>query len=179
MAEDALLQMAQNIRKGMKSARERDSEGVLEWIIGNPRVLGVSRSRMSLLSEELRQHDDLSVSSLCEALGLPECLLFRKAKLPDAAKLAMSPLASPLYRKFVKAVAERRKESGKDCDPELCVIVVAGTRSMVITNLIPRTVPGLVHVYVPAEEGHEDIHIFPVADAAARLPRIFNKENDE
>lgn len=179
MAEDALLQMARSIRNGAKGVKERNSEGVLDFIVGNPRLFGVGRTRMSTLVEELRQRSDLSVAALCDALDLPDSLMFRKAKLVEASSLVMYPLRSPIYRKFLQEVAGRRSAGSLDHDPELTVVVVAGSHSTVLTNLIPRRVPGLVHLSVPAEEGHEDVHIFPVADAAARLPQVFNQEREE
>ena len=171
---DALLEAFFSNAK--EERRERKNDELIDFVRTHPALFHSSARQMSLLCEELRQRGELTLPALCEALGLSDMLLFRRAKLVEAAGLMMNPLKSPLYKKFLKAVQDRRAESGKDYDPELVVVVVAGARSLVITNLIPRRVPGLVHLSVPAEEGHEDVHIFPVADAAARLPRIFKQE---
>lgn len=165
-------------RKGLKEARkQRKSDDILAFIRHNWHLFCKSRDLLDQLCEELEQRGDLSVTSLAQALGLPDCMYFKKAPVVDTAKLVLRLESSSVYRAFVNLVEKERERRGCSHDPFVCLFVVAGAHSLVITNMRTRIVPGLAVHCMPAAEGRDDVHIFPAADAMERLPSLFRKED--
>lgn len=79
----------------------------------------------------------------------------------------LHPKTSALFKLFM----EQREKRGS----ELCVVVVAGDHSLVITDMPTETVDGLFHMFIPLEDGTK-VNIFPAVDAQLRMPRLFIHE---
>lgn len=163
-------------RKGLNNAKKQQkSDAILDFIRQNWRLFCSSKRLLEDQIELLEQQEDLSVTALSEALGIPDSILFKKVKVVDTAKMILKSSSNPIYNLFMEQVA-KRTPVGKH-EKELCLILVAGAHTMIITNMRTKRVPGLVHLTIPGEEGHEDVNIFHVSDAVARLPELFTPEN--
>lgn len=171
---DKMLEM---FRDGLREAKkQRKSDDILDFIKANWKLFTATRNQMQTLCEELEQRGDLSVTALAEALGLPDTVLFKKVKVVDTAKLVLNFRKSELVSLFNKLIETKTKPGHKA--PELCVFAVAGNHTMLVTNMRTKRVPGKVELFLTAEEGNNDIHVFPFVDAPERLPVLFgNKES--
>jgi len=159
---------------GLKEgAKQRKSAEILDFMRTHWELFCTSKTQMNTICEELAQRNELTPTDLANSCGMPPNLLFKQAKVVSAAELVLDPLASPLYKQFKQ---QRDKMSDERNEAVLCIIVVAGARSVIITNMTPRIVPGLVHITIP-ETGHNDVHIIPVKDALARMPYMFRHED--
>lgn len=164
-------------RKGIRAAeKQAKSDDILDFIKKNWKLFASSKRLVEDLCEELQQHGDLSVTALAEALGIPDCVLFKKIKVVDSAKLMLRAARSPLFALFNKAVEERRQAG--HATPELCLFLVAGEHSLVLTNMITRRVPGSCQLMLTPDTGDSDVHVFGYADAPARLPALFGSKED-
>ena len=167
---DALLDAFANDVK--ESIKARKSEDILEFIRKNWRLFCATRQQMDMICEELVQRGELTVSALCDALCLPDHVVFKKAKVVDTAGLVMRPRTSALF-KLYKRTLEQRAPSRL-----LCLIVVAGEHTVAISNLrASKAAPGKVNMFITAEdEDMDDIHIIPYTDLAERYPTLFTHE---
>ena len=168
MVEDALAAFRQNLKEERK---QRKSDEIISFIRNNWKLFSPSAAYMRGVCEELEQRGELTVSDLCDALDVPSCVMFKKVKAVDASSLLLNVRSSPIYKLYM--------EKAESADG-LVLVVVAGERSLIVTDRRTEQVPGLVHVYVKGDEsaGTRDINIFTVKDAQMRLPSIFRKEYD-
>jgi hypothetical protein len=73
---------------------------------------------------------------------------------------------------FEKAV-EKGRANGVEQD--LCMLVVAGARTIVVTNVEPKPVEGAWHMTYVNASGR-DVYVFKAEHLEARLPAIFSKD---
>lgn len=171
---DSLVSM---FRKEIRAAeKQAKSDDILDFIKKNWKLFASSKRHVEDLCEELQQRGDLSVTALAEALGIPDCVFFKKIKVVDTAKFMLRASRSPLLALFNKTV-EERSQAGH-ATPELCLFLVAGEHSLVLTNMITRRVPGGCQLLLTSESGDSDIHVFGYTDAPARLPALFGNKED-
>jgi len=168
-------------KSGLKAqAKARASDDIVSFIRAHWRWFTWSRKHMDAICDELEQQGPVTPAGLCDALQVPSCVVFKKAKIVDAAKVLLAAGKSDIvasFRDYVKGLAD----AGRDTD--VCMFVVAGTtesRPLVVTNMPTETVPGLVHLYIAgaADRPDPDIHIFPATDAPLRMPNLFNRRFD-
>ena len=167
---DALLDVFANDVK--ESIKARKSEDILDFIRKNWKLFCTTRQQMDIIAEELSQRGELTVTNLCDALCLPDYVVFKKAKIVDTAGLVMRPKTSALYKLFKKTLEQRAPSR------LLCLIVVAGEHTVAISNLrASKAAPGKVNMSITAEEdGEDDIHIIPYTDLQDRYPTLFIHE---
>lgn len=151
-----------------QAAKQRRSDEILDYMRANWKYFAPSKKRFDIIWEELYRQEDLSVTSLSEALGLDERILFRRTSLQDISSLFLHPLKSTLRKKFMELV---------DTTPvrDACLIFVSGTRTAVLTNMDTVEEPGLVWITIPTGNGHT-AQLFRMEDAPKRLPRLFTHE---
>lgn len=160
------MNLAEQFREGLKQAkREQKSDDIVQYMRDHWKLFCSSRKEMESICEELGQRGDLSPTALADALGLPDCILFKKVKVVDTAKTLLRLKTSDLYKTFTGL---KRVQDGQDT----CLLVVAGGHTLVMTNMRPELPPGLVDIRIKDEEGRA-ISVFPADDAPQRLPRVF------
>ena len=159
----------------LKDARkQRKSDELLDFIIGNWSLFCSSKACMDQVVEELVQYDDLSVTALAEALGIPSYVIFKKVKMVDTARVYLSRTKSPLYKLYKEQLEKRRTGI---TDPALCLFLVAGNHTLVMTNTDVLELQDSFNVHIPSQ-GHRTIHVFPYLEAPLKMPSVFNhKEN--
>jgi len=168
--------LAEAFKAGLRAAnRAVKSDEIVEYVRRNWRYFSPTRRNMEELCQELSSRGELTVTGLADALGLPSEVVFKKAKLVDAANLVLKMQTSPLYRLFMDTLEGRRE---KCQGARLCLVVVAGDRTLVMTDMPTRTVPGLTHLFVAFADG-EAVNVFPIEDAPLRLPSVFNQESKQ
>jgi hypothetical protein len=168
-------------KSGLKAqTKARASDDIVSFIKAHWSWFTWSRKHMDAVCAELEQRGPVTPTDLCDALQVPPCVVFKKAKIVDAAKVLIDAGRSDIvkaFREYVKGLAEAGR------DTEVAMVVVAGStegRPLVITNMATEKVPGLVHLFIAgaADRPDPDIHIFPVADAPLRMPNFFNRRFD-
>ena len=170
---DALLDV---FRQEVKQARKQQkSDDIITFMRKNWKLFCSSKQYMDMCVEELVNRHELSVTALADSLGLPKYVMFKKVKVIDTAKTLLHFKTSSLYKLFCDT-RDKMTNSGRGMF--LCLFVVAGDHTMVITNLTCRRVPGLVHMFVadPDNDEYVDINIMPSEDLPLRLPTLFNHE---
>ena len=167
-------------KSGLKAqARARASDDIVSFIRSHWRWFTWSRRHMEATCAELEQRGAVTPTELCDALGVPDCVVFRKAKVVDAAKLLLDVRGSEIVAAFREHVKSREAAG---LDRETCMVVVAGTteaRPLVVTNMSTETVPGLVHLFVAGADGRPEVSVFPAADAPLRMPNLFNRRFED
>lgn len=163
----------QAFKAGLKEEKkQRKSNEILDFIVEHPLLFCSSKAVMNERLEEIRQQDDYNVTALADVLGLPDYVLFKKVKVVDTAKTFLHSTKSPLFKLYIEQLDKRRKRP--DTDPPLCIIMVAGEHTMIISNVGCQLVPGIVNMIVPGEGSHADIHMFTAKEAPLRMPKVFN-----
>lgn len=163
-----MTDMLDAFRAGLRKAKaQRKSDDILMFMRKHWSLFCGSSRQMQLICEELEQRGELDPTNLGDALGLPENVLMKKVKAVNTAELLLNPAKHQLLKLF--------KET---CKGELVLIAVAGEHSVVLTNMQPEEVPGLVHIYVKGEGEGDTVHIFRAEDAGRRLPSIFKGVNN-
>lgn len=171
MADAFLEAFFSNAKEDMRA--RKDSE-VVDFMRAHWKCFCESRARMSALCQELDGRNDLSPEALSEALGL-HSVVFRRAKVAEAVGLLVDPCKSPLLRAYRRALGERAKAEGST-GVSLCMFIVAGRRSLVVTNMRPERVPGSACLRID-NDGDEDISVFEAGQALKRLPGLFSQFN--
>lgn len=168
-----MSELSAMFRAGLRrEARQRKSDDLVEFMRSEWRLFAPSRKAMDSLCEELAQRDDLSVDALCEALKVPEYVLFRKVKVAETARTLLRFATSESYKAFNR---EREKARADHRAPGLCLFLVAGDHTLVLTNLRVEEVTGLLSVRMPEAVGL-GVSVFPASDAPARMSWLFGRE---
>lgn len=162
--------MLQTFKSELAAAKkQRKTDDILDFMRSNWRLFCPSRSQLEIIWEELEQQGNLNPTVLADALGVPDCVMFKKLKVVETAKAILKLPKSQLYKTFQST---KQKLNGRG----LCLIAVAGEHTLVVTDLHTERVPGLVHMEYITEEG-DTINVFPADDAPSRMPTIFKRED--
>lgn len=156
-----------------RQKRLQKTDDIIEFIAANWRLFTCSRAQMKQAVDSLGMRGTTySVDSLCDLLGVPPYVFFKRSPVKDVGAAILNFKRSKLYELFEKCSLSMNSNSHL-----ACLFVVAGTKSIVITNM-QTTIPenGLV-CYVPSASGY-DIHIFRADEAHLRLPNLFNPKED-
>lgn len=155
----------------LKQAKaQQKSDDIIQFIVDNCTMFGTSKADVKKVCDELSQYNDLSVTALAEALYIPDYIVFMKAKVVDTAKLVLKFTTSSIYKSFV-AELDKRRDMGMS--KYLCLVLVAGRHSMVITNMNVCDYGGLVKLCLMSDLGRDEINVFMFKDAAKRMPHVF------
>ena len=155
-----------------QQANQQKSDDIIEFIKSNWKFFVSRRGEMTTAVQSLgTPGHPYSVDGLCDVLGVPTNVLFKRSPVKDVGAAILDFPNSQLWKLFMKcseAVGE-----------EICLFVVAGTKSICITDMQTRMESGtmLIH-FVPVVDSVQDIHIFKVKEAPERLPNLFNHEEN-
>ena len=151
-----------------QQAKQQKSDDIIEFIKTNWKLFTARRSEMSTAVQSLGSPGiPYSVDGLCDVLGIPPNVYFKRSPVKDVGAAILDFPNTKLYDIFEKC-AEANP------DEQVCLFVVAGQKSICITNMPIQYPPDDVICYLPARD---DIHIFKATEAMYRLPQLF--EHDE
>lgn len=168
MADD----LATRMRKELKQANEaRKSDDIVQFMRDKWSLFCSSKRMMDSICEELEQQGELTPTGLSEALDIDPAVMFRKSKLTESAEAVLDYPKSAVCKAFEKTVEKQRLHG---VEQDLCLLVVAGARTIVVTNIEPRPVEGTWHMTYVNAKGR-DVYVFKAEQLQARLPTIFSK----
>lgn len=149
--------------------RKQRSDDIVEFIRANWRFFAPTRAAMSAAYSQLGQQVPYTVDALCDQLGIAANVYFKRSPVADIGGTLLDFEGSKLFELFQKCISAQKGR-------EACLFVVAGKKSICITNmqLHFETVKYDFRYW----DGDNEIHIFKASEAAERLPNLFNpKEN--
>lgn len=155
-----------------QQAKQQKSDDIIEFIKSNWKFFVSRRGEMTTAVQSLgTSGQPYSVDGLCDVLGVPTNVLFKRSPVKDIGAAMLDFPNSQLWKLFMKC--------SEAVGSEICLFIVAGTKSICITDMQTRMEPGtmLIH-FVPAIESVQDIHIFKAKEAPERLPNLFNHQED-
>ena len=143
--------------------RQQRSNDIIDFIAANWKFFTPTRAAMNAIVSQLGQQVPYTVDALCDQLGLPNNVYFKRSPVADIGGTLLDFEKSKLFELFQGCLKNHR---------ETCLFVVAGKKSVVITNmqLHFETVKYDFRYW----DGDHEIHIFKVSEAAERLPNLFN-----
>ena len=160
-----------------QQAKQQKSDDIIEFIKTNWKLFTGRRSEMITAVQSLGSPGiPYSVDGLCDVLGIPVNVYFKRSPVKDIGAAVLDFQKSKLYEIFQKCYEAQRSNEYSGCS-KVCLFVVAGQKSIVITNFPTDYIPGGVLCYLPMD-GDDDIHIFKVADAPYRLPHLFQHDEE-
>ena len=145
--------------------RQQKSNDIIQFIQDNWKLFTRTRSEMSGVVSQLGNQLPYTVDALCDALGVPNNVFFKRSPVKDVADAIINFPTSPLLDLFMKCKAVSR-------NGEACLVLVAGRKSIVITNM--QTSFDVAQYDIWFRNDEDELHIFKVSDANFRLPNIFN-----
>ena len=170
----ALMQaMRDNLKANYRQqAKQQKSDDIIEFIKTNWKLFAASRGEMLTAVQSLGSNGiPYSVDGRCDVLGIPDNVLFKRSPVKDVGAAILDFKKNKLWDIFQKCL-EVRDVTQK----EICLFVVAGLKSIAITNMQTQYT-GSMLCYLPMG-GENDIHIFKAADAPYRLPYLFKHEEN-
>jgi hypothetical protein len=154
-------------QQAKRQSRNRKSDDIIEFIKKYWRLFCSSRYDMRNAVEQLGTTVPYSVDALCDLLGVPTNVLFKKVKVIDTSAALLDFEKSELFNQFVNLCQSFK--SG-----EVCLFAVAGQRSLIITNMQTDYVEGRMHLLFKSMGNLPDIHVFRPEDAPLRIPTLFD-----
>lgn len=145
--------------------RQQKSNDIICFIADHWKLFTRTRADMMAVVGELGNRLPYTVDALCDGLGLPNNVFFKRMPVKDVAAAILNFPRSPLLDLFLKC-----KEVSYN--KEACLVLVAGTRSIVITNM--QTSFDNCQYDIWFRNGEDELHIFKIDDAPLRLPNLFN-----
>jgi len=154
-------------RSYQQQSKQQKSDDIIEFIKTNWKLFTARRSEMTAAVQSLGSPGTpYSVDGLCDVLGIPPNVYFKRSPVKDVGAAILDFPHNKLYDIFEKC-AEANP------DEQVCLFVVAGQKSICITNMPIQYPPDDVICYLPARD---DIHIFKATEAMYRLPQLFEHE---
>lgn len=149
--------------------REQKSNDIIDFIGNNWKLFVPRRSDIALALSQLGSQTVWSVDALCDLLGIPNFVYFKRSPVVDIGGALLDFGKSKLYELFSKCTAAQPSH-------EAVMFVVAGKKSLCITNM--QTHFETTNYDFRYWDDTMEIHVFKAQDAALRLPNLFNpKEN--
>ena len=144
--------------------RQQKSNDIIQFITEHWKLFARSRSEMSAVTSQLGNQLPHTVDALCDALGLPTNVFFKRSPVKDVAAAILNFPSSQLLELFQKCKAVVK-------NGEACLVLVAGQKSIVITNMQTSFDNCKYDIWYRCDD--DEIHIFHIRDAAMRLPNLF------
>lgn len=157
---------------GLKEAvkqqrREQKSDDIIMFISSNWRIFSrQGKAGMNNAMEMLGRDVPYKVDSLCDLLGIPDNVYFKRSPVADIGGALLNFPGSSLLKLFEACVAQ-------SANREACLFVVAGQKSICITNMQTRFEEAVYDFFYRHPD--YEIHVFKAADAVHRLKNLFNK----
>ena len=172
--KDKLLQAFRaGLQNGYKQQRGmQKTDDIIEFIKSNWKFFSSTKAEVQKAAEAMGANGiEYSVDSLCDQLGVPENVFFKRSPVKDIGKAILNFRKSKLFELFLNCCKEKFGN-------EACVFVVAGKSSIVITNMQTRMENADLLCYIRSAGTVNDIHIFRADEAPTRLPTLFNHSED-
>lgn len=147
------------------------SDEIITFIKENWRLFCSTRSAMKNALDMLGTQVEYTVDALCDQLGIPPNVFFKRSPVKDVTWAILDFENSPFMQMFIKCC--NQSQNG-----EACLFVVAGLKSIIITNMQTHFNPGSMIMYFKSMGDMPDIHVFSVRDAANRMPNMFDHANE-
>lgn len=156
-----------------QQAKQQKSDDIIEFIKTNWKLFTARRSEMAAAVQSLGSPGiPYSVDGLCDVLGIPTNVYFKRSPVKDIGSAILGFQNNKLRDIFQKCLAVQDAT-----EKEICLFIVAGLKSICITNMATSYGDCGMLCYLPM--GFEnDIHIFKVADAPYRLPQLFQHDEE-
>lgn len=176
----------QMFREELKqSQKQHKSDDIIDFMEANWFMFCGSKKEFVAVKRELEDDSRLNVSSLCDALNVPESVMFKKIKVADTGKLYLYGVKSTLCKLFGEVYNKWLKETGQSdgSGAYLYLFLIAGDHSLVMTNEQIRPLVGTSMLVCSPRldedfDEYFDIYVFPAREIAHRLPRMFNHLED-
>lgn len=170
MADDMLARFKKELRHANEA---RKSDDIVRFIRDKWSLFCSSKRALESICEELEQQDSLTPTDLCTALNVDASIRFRKSKLAESAEALMDYPKSAIRKAYDKVIESWRYEG---VEQDLCLVVVAGERSIVVTNIVPKPLEGTWTIHYIYEGAQRDVFLFKADKLQERLPSIFKKD---
>lgn len=150
--------------------QQQKSEDIIEFIRSNWPIFCAKRRDMDDAVEQLGVTLPYSVDSLCSLLAMPADVWFKRSPVADITKAVLNFKDSAFHKLFEQC-------RNASTNGEACLFIVAGTQSLVITNM-QTSIPDncMVCYYKTPDENENDIHIFKAKEANVRLATLFQND---
>lgn len=149
--------------------KQQKSDEIIEFIKEHWNFFCGRRSDMKNAVDMLGSQVEHTVDALCDQLGIPSNVYFKRSPVVDVSGAILNFENSKLMELFVKCCSMSPRG-------EACLFVVAGKKSIVITNMQTTFYPGALIMYFKSLGEMPDIHIFSVNDAPKRMPNLFDHQ---
>ena len=149
--------------------RIQKSNDIITFIIDNWKLFTKTRAEMQAYAQQLGQQLPYTVDALCDQLGIPSFVYFKRSPVADIGGTLLDFENSKLMQLFTTCMNSVPNH-------EACLFIVAGKKSICITNM--QTHFETCKYDFRYWDGDTEIHIFKASEAANRLPNLFNpREN--
>jgi hypothetical protein len=171
MADESVSAVMSAFKKELASVkRAKRSDEIINFISDNWRLFTATKAQMREAKSQLGTSTEYTVDAFCDLLGIPDTVLFKRSPVADVAGALLDFPKSKLMQLFIDSCVQRRTA--------ICLILVAGQKSVCITNMQTEyPVGSMVMYYKATDNSTADIQIFSIDDAAKRLPRLFGAKS--
>lgn len=168
--DDARKAFMANVSTAWKQQKRlQKSDDIMNWIVENWKLFCSRRTEMSAAVSQLGQQVPYTVDALCDLLGIPNNVYFKRSPVTDVGGTLLSFGKSKLLELFKKC-----REAQKN--HEACLFIVAGQKSICITNMQTSFTNCNCDFWYKDEE--DEMHVFKATEAANRLPNLFTHEEN-
>lgn len=149
--------------------RLQRSDDILNWIAEHWRLFCSKKSDMNAAISQLGKTVPYNVDSLCDLLGIPTYVYFKRSPVTDIGGTLLSFGKSKLLELFKKCREVQKNH-------EACLFVIAGQKSICITNM--QTAFENCDCDFWYKDDQDEIHVFKATEAGNRLPNLFTPEEN-
>lgn len=153
-----------------KQKKQQKSDDIIGFIKAHWSFFCSRRTDMTNAVEMLGSQVAYTVDALCDQLGIPDNVFFKRSPVVDVSGAILNFERSKLMELFVQCCASSK-------NGEACLFVVSGKKSIIITNMQTSFYPGAFIMYFKSLGEMPDIHVFGVEDAPKRLPNLFDHKD--
>lgn len=162
--------MAATAQAYKQQKRLQKSDDIITWIEENWKLFCSNKQQMTAAVSQLGQQVPYSVDSLCDLLAIPQNVYFKRSPVADIGGTLLNFEKSKLLDLFLKCMIAA--PTG-----EACLFVVAGKKSICITNMQTNFENCTYEFwYRDCVKEHIEVHVFRATEVNNRLPNLFNKE---
>lgn len=156
-------------KQATRLRQEQKSNEIIKFIRKNWKLFCADRGLMENSIREMGIEGTYSVDSLCDLVGVPDNVFFKKFKVVDNSVALLRFPKSKLFDAFQKCC---QMVPSAEC----LMFAVAGDNTLIVTNMQTSYVEGKMHLFFKSLGVLPDIHIFSPADAKERIPQIFDHQ---
>lgn len=147
--------------------RQQKSDDIIEFIKIHWNLFCSRKDEMRNALDMLGTSVPYTVDALCDQLSIPANVFFKRSPVRDIEGALLNFPDSKFLELFTSCC--RTSKNG-----EVCLFIIAGKKSLVLTNMQTSFNPGDVVMYFKSMGELPDIHIFKVDDAPKRMPTLFD-----